>query len=81
MSVPYIGPQNMILVHILAQSLPIPSEVWVDILMDFITSLPNGKEVILVVLVRLNKYSHFLAWPHNFTVPLVSQAYLGQVFK
>lgn len=67
----------------LLQPLPVPTEVLVDISMDFITGLPNsnGKEVIFVVVDRLSKYSHFIPLPHSFNAPMVAQVYLDQVFK
>ena len=65
------------------QPLPIPKSIFSDITMDFIEGLPKsgGKDVIMVVVDRLTKYSHFIALSHPFTVHTVAVAYLDQVFK
>lgn len=51
--------------------------------MDFIRGLPksHGKDVILVVVDRISKSSHFMALSHPFTVVQVAQSYLDNVFK
>lgn len=58
-------------------------EVWYDIAMDFIIGLPKsmGKEVIFVVVDKLSKYSHFMAFAHPYSTIDVAQAYLDNVFK
>lgn len=50
----------------LLQPLSIPEQAWCSISMDFIESLPKsqGNDIILVVVDRLTKYSHFLALSH-----------------
>ena len=51
--------------------------------MDFIEGLPKsmGKSVIFVVVDRLNKYAHFMALVHPYTVIDVAQCYLDNVYK
>jgi hypothetical protein len=57
-----------------------------DISMDFIEGLPRsqGATVILVILVvvdRFSKYSHFLTLCHPYTASTVAQAFLSNIFK
>lgn len=52
----------------LLQPLPIPETVWIDITIDFIDRLPIffWKSVILVVVDRLSKAAHFMAFTHLY---------------
>jgi hypothetical protein len=65
------------------QPLPIPSSIWKDISMDFITDLPKlrNKSVIMVVVDRLSKYAHFCALQHPFIASMMAQIFMDQVSK
>lgn len=67
----------------LLQPLPVPDEAWTSIGMDFITGLPKsrGKEVIMVVVDRLTKYSHFIALAHPYHASDVAQVFVDYVYK
>ena len=67
----------------LLQPLPVPQSIFSDISMDFVKGLSKsgGRDVIMVVVDRLTKYSHFMALAHPFTVATVANAYMEHVFK
>lgn len=67
----------------LLDPLPIPTKVWQDVSMDFITGLPKscGQEVIFVVVDRFSKGAHFMKLSHPFTAVQVAQSYLDHVLK
>jgi hypothetical protein len=67
----------------LLQPLPIPTQIWSDISMDFIDGLPNsfGKTTIFVVVDRFSKYGHFTAIKHPYTAPQVAQTFFEQIFR
>jgi len=62
----------------LLQHLSIRSQCWEEVSMDFVIGLPKskGKSVIMVVVDRLTKYSHFCALSHPFKVSTVSTAFM-----
>nr|GEV51946.1 retrotransposable element Tf2 [Tanacetum cinerariifolium] len=67
----------------LLQPLPIPTLLWSEISMDFVKGLSNsgGKTIIMVVVDKLSKYSHFMALSHPFTAIQVAQLFLDNVYK
>lgn len=67
----------------LLDPLPVADMAWQHISMDFIEGLPNsqGKEVILVVVDRFTKYSHFLALSHPYTVHSVAQVFVDHIIR
>nr|ADB85398.1 putative retrotransposon protein [Phyllostachys edulis] len=67
----------------LLEPLPIPDMAWTHISMDFIEGLPSskGKEVIFVVVDRFTKYAHSVPLSHPYSVQLVAQAFIDNIFK
>jgi hypothetical protein len=67
----------------LLQPLPVPSQSWIDISMDFIKGLPNssGYTVMLVVVDRFTKYNHFIPLKHPFTAAHIAQVSMDNIVK
>jgi hypothetical protein len=65
------------------QPLSIPSQCWEEVSMDFITRLPKseGKSVIMVIVDRLTKYTHFCALSHPFKASAVATTFMETVQK
>jgi hypothetical protein len=65
------------------QPLPIPTQIWEHLTMDFITGLPlsDGADVIMVVVDRLTKSAHFLALRHPYTALQVAHLFLDNVVR
>jgi hypothetical protein len=67
----------------LLQQLPIPDGAWQDITLDFIEALPKfeGFNMILVMVDRVSKYSHFIPLRHPFTAQQVAHMILDVVVR
>jgi len=67
----------------LLQPLPIPSQVWEEICMDFITALPlaHGYSVIMVVVDRLSKFSHFIPLKNDLSSQQIAQIFVQNIIK
>ena len=63
------------------QPLPIPSQRWEEVSMDFITGLPKleGKCLITVIVDRFTKYAHFSALSHPFKVSTVATTFMERI--
>lgn len=67
----------------LLQPLPVPSQVWEEISMGFITNLPSSaiKTVIWVVVDRLTKFAHFVALPTHFTATSLAAVFMSEIYR
>jgi len=67
----------------LLQPLPIPTNVWADISIDFISGLSKAKglDIIFVVVDRMTKYAHFFALSHPFTAKVVATLFIKVVVR
>jgi hypothetical protein len=67
----------------LLDPLPIPTEAWNTISMDFITGLPKSSkfDCILVVIDKFSKYGHFLPLARPFTALTIAQQFIDSVYR
>jgi hypothetical protein len=67
----------------LLQPLPVPSQAWHTISLDFVEDLPRSGHAnsILVVIDKFSKYGHFLPLLHSFTASKVAKLFLDNVYK
>lgn len=65
------------------QPLHVPDQAWKHLSMDFITGLPKseGREVVLVIVDRFTKDSHFMALNHPYTAQLVAKVFINIILK
>src|SRR4051812_34485583 len=67
----------------LLSPLPVPTQAWDTITMDFISGLPSSYhyECILVIIDKFSKYGHFIALKHPFSAQTVADTFIDHVFK
>jgi hypothetical protein len=67
----------------LLQPLALPSAVWADIAINFVEGLPrvHRKSVILTVVDRFSKYTHFITLAHPYTATTVARAFFDGVVR
>jgi hypothetical protein len=67
----------------LLQPLPVPTEPWEMISLDFVEGLPKSHncDVILVIIDRFTKYGHFLPMSHPFIALQVAQLFINSVYR
>jgi hypothetical protein len=65
------------------QPLPIPSEAWETISMDFIEGLPHSSTAncILVIVDKFTKFAHFIPPAHPYMTSSIATAFMNMVYK
>jgi hypothetical protein len=67
----------------LLQSLPVPDQIWSDMAMDFIEGFPKvgGKSVILRVVDRFSKFTHFIPLSHPYSASSMAKAFFDNIVR
>lgn len=67
----------------LLQPLPVPSQLWAVISLDFIEDLPkvHGKSVILTVVDRFSKFAYFIVLGYPYTAASVTRAFVSEIVR
>jgi len=67
----------------LLQPIPIPTQIWEDISLNFIVGLPKSRhsDTILVVVERLSKYCHFIPLYHPYTAKTVAICFCEEIVR
>jgi hypothetical protein len=63
--------------------LPVPTESWQVLSMDFIEGLPRSGNAncVLVVVDKFSKFAHFIPLLHPFTVVTIAKTFLDNIYK
>lgn len=69
--------------HRQPQPLPVPTAIWEDISLNFITHLPKslGFDAILVVVDCCSKYNHFIVLSHPFTAKSMDSILYKEIIR
>jgi hypothetical protein len=67
----------------LLQPLLIPYTPFIDISMNFLEGLPKyeGKDVIMVIVDRFNKYTHFISLNHLYLTLTIAKLFMDNLYK
>jgi hypothetical protein len=65
------------------QPLPVPTEAWQTLSMDFIDGLPKsaGSNCILMVVDKFTRYGHFIPLSHPYIAGFVAVAFFNTVYR
>jgi hypothetical protein len=63
--------------------LPVPTESWHMISVDFIEGLPRSgaTNCLMVIVDRFSKFAHFIPLSHSFSAQQVAQAFLDNIYR